>query len=333
MAVRAGKVAARSARYERLSFRVPWHAPLGRTRRFGPGLLQALDSLPHGFCLFDTSDRLVFVSASFRHLFGARVRPGQHARDVSAAATNVEPRGGHGPADLWAARRRLLARGETGPVLQVLPDGRQIAITIHPQADGGWAALCEDVTERRRAETLLRYMAQHDPLTGLANRYLFTARLDRALAGLQERGCALLCIDLDGFKLVNDRYGHAVGDALLRHMAERLQASLGDGDIAARIGGDEFVVLLGGADAAAALDFAHRLHARLGAPYELGAGQPVRVAAAIGLACAPLHAARAQSLVERADAAMYEAKRLGTPYLWDEAILPGSAPAGILRPV
>ncbi|WP_331326772.1 GGDEF domain-containing protein [Methylobacterium fujisawaense] len=119
---------------------------------------------------------------------------------------------------------------------------------------------------------------------------------------------------------MNDRHGHAVGDALLRHLAERLRAALGAGDCAARLGGDEFTILLGDAAPAPALGFALRLQARLAEPYDLGTGSPIRIGAAIGVACAPLHATRPEALVERADAAMYAAKRLGHPYLWDDAL-------------
>lgn len=334
MAARAGKAAARLARRNRRPLLGQRQDGPGRARRLGPaGIIRALDSLPHGFCLFDAADRLLFVSDGFRRLFGPparRVRPGLHAREVSAASTVGILHAGQDFTDLWGARRRL-TRGEATTVLQMGPDGRQIAITLHPQVGGDWAALYEDVTERRRAEALLRYMAHHDPLTGLPNRYLFGARLDRALAAPGGRTCALLCIDLDGFKPANDRFGHAAGDALLRQLAERLREGLGGEDIAARLGGDEFSVLLGDVAPAPALAFAFRLHARLAEPYDLGADSPVRVGAAIGLACAPLHATRAQLLAERADAAMYGAKRLGHPCLWDEELL-GSAPARAATP-
>jgi diguanylate cyclase (GGDEF)-like protein len=317
MAARADRVASRPIRRAGRRLRAPREPEFGQARRLGPGLIRALDGLPHGLCVFDAADRLLFVSAGFRRLFGQRaqrIRPGMHAREVGALSAIADLRG---------------APGRSG--LQPLPDGRQVALTTHPQAGGGWAILVEDVTERRRAETLLRYMAHHDPLTGLPNRYRFAARLDRALdrgpAGPGIGPCALLCIDLDGFKPVNDRYGHALGDALLQQLAGRLQQDLGEADLAARLGGDEFAILLGGAAPAQALAFARRLHARLAEPYDLGAGAPIRAAAAIGIACAPLHATRAKALAERADAAMYEAKRRGQPCLWDVATVLGT-PAG-----
>jgi diguanylate cyclase len=309
MGARADRVASRPVRRAGRPPRAKRAPESGPGRRFGPGLIRTLDSLPHGLCVFDAADRLLFVSAGFRRLCGRRawgIRPGLHARDVAALSAIAD-----------------LRRGGGRSAVQTLADGRQIALTIHAQAGGGWAALVEDVTERRRAETLLRYMAHHDPLTGLPNRYLFAARLDRALMASGGGRCALLCIDLDGFKPVNDRHGHAVGDALLQQLGERLRQDLGADDLAARLGGDEFALLLGDAEPMRALDYARRLHARLAEPYELGAGSPIRVTAAIGIACAPLHASRAQSLAERADAAMYAAKRRGEPCLWGVAAFHG----------
>ncbi len=335
MAAEAGRAATRLARRHRQVACDRRQDGLGRGRKLGPGIVQALDSLPHGLCLFDSADRLLFVSDGFRRLFGppaSRVRPGMHARAVGAASAAGALPADRDPCGLWAARRRLLARGATDAVVQTLADGRQIAITLHPQAGGAWTALWEDVTERCRAESLLRYMAHHDPLTGLPNRRLFAARLERTLADLDGAPCALLCLDLDGFKPVNDRHGHAVGDALLRQLAERLRAALGAGDCAARLDGDEFTILLGDAAPAPALGFALRLQARLAEPYDLGTGSPIRIGAAIGVACAPLHATRAQALAERADAAMYAAKRLGHPYLWDDALGPGPAEPGRAPP-
>ncbi|MFF9551773.1 diguanylate cyclase domain-containing protein [Methylobacterium fujisawaense] len=331
MTARVGRAAMKLARRYPRAVRGRRQDGLGRGRTLGPGLVQALDSLPHGLCVFDAADRLLFMSDGFRRLFGSaanRIRPGLHAREVDAASAAGPLPSDRDPNGLWAACRRLRARGTTDAVVQTLPDGRQIARTLHPQAGGGWTALWEDVTERRRTESLLRYMAHHDPLTGLPNRYLFAARLDRALARRDGVPCALLSIDLDGFKPVNDRHGHAMGDALLRQLAERLREGLGAADIAARLGGDEFTILLGDAAPAPALGFALHLQARLAAPYDLGAGSPIRVGAAIGVACAPLHATRAQALAERADAAMYTAKRLGHPCLWDEALILGPTDTG-----
>ncbi|WP_279606208.1 sensor domain-containing diguanylate cyclase [Methylobacterium sp. J-048] len=330
MTARAGRGSTRLERREREPIVGPRGYGFRRDRRLGDRIVRALDSLPHGFCLFDAGDCLLFANDGYRRMFGqtaGQPRPGLHARALIALNAAQGLKAERDPAQIWAERQLVLAGREPATVLQTLSDGRQIALTLQPQTDGGWVALYEDATERRRAEALLRHMAHHDSLTGLPNRYLFEARLDRAAAEPDGRGCALLCIDLDGFKPVNDLYGHAAGDALLRQMAERLQDGLGDRDTAARLGGDEFALLLADASAEAVLDRAQSLHRRLTEPYAIGVGRPVLVGAAIGIACAPPHASEARTLVERADAAMYQAKRLGHPCLWSDALRPGRAPA------
>ena len=155
-------------------------------------------------------------------------------------------------------------------------------------------------------------MAQHDALTQLPNRLLFGERLDAALQAAQDgQSCALICLDLDGFKLVNDRLGHAAGDMLLRQVGERLQAGLRQDDIAARLGGDEFAVLLNKAGAAQAQGTADRLIASLRRTYDLGPYGPARVDVSIGIACAPDQAADSDALLSFADKALYASKHAG----------------------
>jgi diguanylate cyclase (GGDEF)-like protein len=163
------------------------------------------------------------------------------------------------------------------------------------------------------ANAALARAATHDSLTGLPNRALFLDRLAQALAHSQYSGgaVAVLFIDLDDFKAVNDRLGHAAGDLLLRIVADRLQHNLRAGDTAARLGGDEFTVILGDvADMAAAADVAQRLQTAVQQPAAF-AGQQIVPAASIGIACRTAATASAESLLREADLAMYQAKRLG----------------------
>ena len=156
------------------------------------------------------------------------------------------------------------------------------------------------------------HRAHHDPLTGLANRTLFEASVEQALS-LARRvagSVAILYVDLDGFKIVNDTLGHAAGDALLRIAAARLKASVRESDIGARVGGDEFAVLLPNTGVDGAEAVAANLSAALARPYELS-GDLARVSASIGIAAYPLCASSAEELLHRADEAMYEAKESG----------------------
>jgi diguanylate cyclase (GGDEF)-like protein/PAS domain S-box-containing protein len=171
----------------------------------------------------------------------------------------------------------------------------------------GALASGEDITERLRAEAEIRRLAYHDPLTGLANRMHFGAELRTAVA--TEPAVALLFVDLDEFKLVNDTFGHAAGDELLRAVGGRLVAAAGDG-IVGRHGGDEFLVLLRDGPAAAQAAAAD-VTRRLSEPFSI-AGHAVRIRASVGCACFPADARDADGLLHAADAAMYRVKRAET---------------------
>ena len=172
----------------------------------------------------------------------------------------------------------------------------------------------QDVTERKEAERRLEQLAYSDPLTGLANRALFKRRLASLIEGcaLEDRGGALLLIDLDRFKEVNDSLGHAAGDELLVRVASILRHELGPRPFIARLGGDEFAVLAEGCDTsdAALTKLADRLIGRLSGPVDLTEGEAF-VGATIGIARLPEHGATAETAVRNADLALYTAKEAG----------------------
>ncbi|WP_055493570.1 EAL domain-containing protein [Streptomyces sp. TP-A0356] len=183
---------------------------------------------------------------------------------------------------------------------------------------GGLIFNSRDVTERVRLQAQLQHNAEHDPLTDLPNRALFTRRVQQALAGRRssDRGTAVLFIDLDGFKAVNDTIGHQAGDELLVQAARRLQDSVRQGDTAARLGGDEFAALIVGdgtrdrtAREGHILELADRLRVTLSQPYDIE-GNDVRVAASIGVAFSE-PGLGAGELLRNADLAMYRAKAAG----------------------
>ena len=168
--------------------------------------------------------------------------------------------------------------------------------------------------ERKRAERRLHFLAKHDPLTGLANRVLFQDRIVQALRRLgdgRDRLIGLIFIDLDGFKPVNDRYGHEVGDMLLRAVAKRLIGAVRRTDTVARMGGDEFTVILEGLHRRAdAVRVAEKVLATLATPFDVS-GTEITVSASLGVALAERADEDADSLIRRADAAMYQAKAGG----------------------
>lgn len=177
--------------------------------------------------------------------------------------------------------------------------------------------LQDEIAERRRVEELVRHQATHDPLTGLPNRALFGDTLERFLdpALPQIQDFALLYVDIDGFKPVNDTHGHQVGDLLLQAFAQRLRSAVRAEDMVARLGGDEFGVLLNGTgDTETVMRKCGDLCAHLRAPYLLsrnGRECTASVGASIGAAIAPVHGRTHDELVHAADHAMYEAKRSG----------------------
>ena len=177
----------------------------------------------------------------------------------------------------------------------------------------GFRGIARDVTERKRAEERIRHMATHDALTGLPNRMMFVQLLNQSVKSAQryKREFALLFLDLDGFKTVNDTLGHAAGDQLLQEMAERLKNLLRASDVIARMGGDEFVVLIEAVDAQAHVaTVARKIVSAISQPMPLF-GEDCRVTASLGISMFPKDGKEGPQLMKKADMAMYRAKEEG----------------------
>ena len=218
----------------------------------------------------------------------------------------------------------LRGRSEAYEFRVVCPDGadRYIWTELRSIDVGhsviGLRAVCQDVTERRRSEERIRYLAEHDALTGLVNRTVLREHLTTCLGHrVRARGkpasLAVMYIDLDGFKLVNDQHGHAAGDAILVEAARRMRATIRKGDLVARLGGDEFAIVQVSHDHPGASDkLARRLLSSLSRPYKLAEGlQIASVSASIGMAFLPGDASHLDGLLAAADSALYRAKRAG----------------------
>ncbi len=274
-----------------------------------PPLADVLNLLPDAVCVVDGDARFLFVSASFERIFG--YTPGEvigrrtfdlvHPDDLAATLQQADAVMG-GTLQRHFRNRYVHKDGHSVDVLwsaQWLPEyGVRIGVA-------------REVTELRRAERELEHRASHDPLTALPNRHRLQRELKQAMENAAHTGCglALLYLDLDGFKAANDRSGHDAGDRVLREVAQRLQDGVRQGDLVARVGGDEFVVLLPGcSDAAGARTIADGLRARLRPPYVLPDG-PLQLDASVGIACFPTDGMDPGALLAHADRAMYAAKR------------------------
>ncbi len=230
--------------------------------------------------------------------------------------------GADGAAELIRQLAPIIAAGNPTSFLHALPEGRTLAVIWRPMGDGGWLATFEDVTERHAAEARERFLARHDTLTGLPNRLGLQEHLASLLPRLAEGGgrAAVLYMDLDRFKEVNDTLGHPTGDALLKAVVDRIRRRIravrDGGDFVARLGGDEFAVVTGPAfnvtaDAAAdAATVAERLVQAIGEPFDLN-GHRIVVGCSIGIALIPADGTTGDLLLRHADLALYRAKHQG----------------------
>lgn len=273
----------------------------------------ALRNLPQGLSMFDGQDRLVAFNRQWLDAYQLSpddIRIGMNFREVFANQEAVRDLDAY-LADL----KDRLARSEHTSNTVQFPDGRVIYISYGRRESGGWVATHEDITERKASEDRIERLAHYDSLTGLANRNLFKGSLDEALDKylLHQTPFAVLLLDLDKFKSVNDAFGHQCGDALLKQVAARIKAQARDVDTAARIGGDEFALIVVPALSALqddAASLAARLVQAIAEPYEID-GHPVVIGCSIGVALVPAHGTRTDEILRNADLALYKSKNDG----------------------
>ena len=275
----------------------------------------ALASMVQGLCLCDAEGRLQVVNNRFSEIFEVppeQIGPGLAFRDVLQMSPVLQKTGSQ-----FAANAILDQPASEASVnrthLMELENGRVLAVCCRKIVAGGWVATFEDVTEARLAQAKIIHMARHDALTNLPNRTLLAERIEQALAQMGRDGghCSVLYLDLDRFKNVNDTLGHPMGDALLRAVADRLQACVREVDTVARLGGDEFAILqsgLGASDNAAIL--ARRVVEVLGVPFDLD-GNRVVISTSVGISVAPQDGKVWDKLLKNADMALYKAKAEG----------------------
>jgi len=275
----------------------------------------ALDNMSQGLCLFDADGRLTVVNACYSELF--RLPPGRVRLGLSILeliAMRVE-HGNHPGATVESLiLAKMTAVGRRVPTVFSMPvtGGRTLSVSMRPAPNGGWATTYEDVTERRAAEEKVVFMARHDTLTRLPNRTLFIERMQQALMELEQgRSFAVLCLDLDRFKEVNDMLGHAMGDILLRTVSERLQSCVRATDTVSRVGGDEFTIIQVAPQSAGEIEaLARRIVEAVSTPYDLE-GRRATIGVSIGISVARADGVTADALLRNADLALYRAKEGG----------------------
>ena len=272
----------------------------------------ALNNMAHGLCMFDSHKKLIICNDRYAAMYDLPVeltKPGVQLNSILQYLIDKKTFA-ETPQETFAAINT--APDGNCQYVKSLSNGRFFAISHQSTAGGGWVAIYEDITERRKAESRVVHLAQHDHLTELPNRVFFREELDRNLRRLRTgQKFAILCLDLDRFKGVNDSLGHSMGDKLLNSVASRLVNCVKERDFVARLGGDEFAIIQ--ADVSRPEDseaLASRIIERLSAPFEID-GQQLDIGASIGLVIAPADGMNADQLLKNADLAMYRAKANG----------------------
>nr|WP_284060384.1 EAL domain-containing protein [Pseudomonas sp. NW5] len=273
-----------------------------------------LDAIPDALFELDGEGRYLAVHTASNELLRAPPEQllGRNLRDVlpSEAATIC--------LEAFAEARRH-GRSSGHQLTLALPDGseRRFELSVshllrRDSADEHFIVLSRDITQRSRDQQRIDYLAHFDPLTGLPNRVLFQSRLEQVLGIAERHGrpLALLFLDIDHFKYINDSLGHRIGDVLLKQIARRLQAALRDEDTLSRQGGDEFMLCLPDTNAAGAVHTAERLRTLLALPFAVQE-HTLTVSASIGIALYPQDGDDCEQLTQHADAAMYRAKQEG----------------------
>ena len=302
----------------------------------------ALHHLPVGLSMFDGEQRLIMCNPAYRRLYDLSEELACAGASFSDIVLNYVRREGGDDERirLDGARNWItehLSKFKLGNIFTEtvhLSDGRSIFKRVSPIIGGGWVDIQEDVTAVRQSGEKLEWLARHDALTGIANRFQFLQRLERQFECYDPRlGFALHWIDLDHFKEINDHYGHQVGDGYLKSVAHRLATSLRAGDLVGRLGGDEFAILqVGGGRKELAEQFAARVLKTISQPHDV-LGHKFNANASIGIALAPQHGQDPDQLFSRADTALYYAKShgRGTAVVYEPACIENASAPNPLK--
>jgi diguanylate cyclase (GGDEF)-like protein len=275
-------------------------------------MAEALDSTGHAISIYDANRRLIFCNDKFLDLYRLPRRygrPGTSFEDVLRGRIAANSHIGEDIETYVGARLVLAENHVAATEVNTLNTGQVVSVTHQPLPDGGWVSTHKDITEFNRLQEELAHRAYHDALTGLPNRHLLQQRLAECVKEADGLGSfALLLVDLDGFKSINDTLGHAAGDKVLSEVAGRLEATVHSSGMAARMGGDEFAVVMDvGSVARDAQMLAVTLTEVGRVPFVID-GQTVDIAFSVGVAVAPGDGVTPDELLKNADLALYAAK-------------------------
>jgi diguanylate cyclase (GGDEF)-like protein len=277
-------------------------------------LTTVLDNMSQAVLLFDSDSRLVICNQCYLEMYRLpqeSAKPGCTLRELIDRRILAGTFSGDSE-DYIASLMEGIADGNILYKTSILDDGRVISVVSKPVAEGGWLAMHEDITERQRADEQIARMAHHDALTDLPNRMMLRERLEHELKRVKRGEClAILCLDLDQFKSVNDTLGHPIGDELLKLVAGRLCGCTREPDTVARLGGDEFAIIMTQmqepTDAAA---LSRRIRETINKPYQID-GHQIVTDISIGISVAPIDGSEPDILLKNADMALYGAKADG----------------------
>ena len=275
----------------------------------------ALTNMSQALGMFDSSGRLIVANRRLAEIFDVPEASVQPGITLAALHALIRARSNLTPSDVDLIYNFVLvfrhARKRASRVVD-LADRRTLAVNFAPLDRDGWLVTFEDITEQRVAAARISHMALHDSLTELPNRVLFHIKLGEAVArSLRGVSSAVLYLDLDHFKAVNDTLGHPVGDALLKEVTQRLAGQVRETDTVARLGGDEFAIIQSSVDQPdGATSLARRLIDVLSAPYDVS-GHQVMIGTSIGIAVLPGDGDDPDLLLKNADLALYRAKEEG----------------------
>jgi diguanylate cyclase (GGDEF)-like protein len=273
----------------------------------------ALENMSQGLCMFDAKGCAILFNERYTKMMGAlaTLSKGQCLLDLFKQLKAMGEFPGD-PEEVFAGVMADIGSGKPSNKTVRTAAGRLVRVMEQPMEGGGWVATFEDITEWQKAQAQISHMARHDALTNLPNRTLFREQLEEALWRTKRNDhIAVLCLDLDHFKGINDSLGHPIGDELLREVACRLTDCVREGDTVCRLGGDEFAIVQIGSDRQTSpTNLASRLIDVVSAPYNIQ-GHQITIGVSIGVAVAPNDGSDPDQLLKNADLALYRAKEDG----------------------